>query len=189
MKKIILFLVLFGLIVPSAPSAAVMPNKAIEGMDQEPSLELIPIEKKELPPSPDLAIITGSATFQHKDGNKQALKRLFVYLCPDSIKAEIEGIRVGGRLIAEKIGEYKALFSDLVLIRGKVEAKKLHRVQSDNASTYSIANVKKGSYYLFADYLDTSSAAYWLIPVTVTDNATITITLDNTNTRELINKK
>ncbi len=172
MIKKIIFLICFSMLYSPFVNAAVKSPAAAKKTDRKTT---IPAKQ---------AKIKITVSFQAPGKKPVPLNKLDIFLCAESLKEEITGVRKTGKLLATKIGEYKALSKDLRFMAGKAHAAKVTKAITNAQGKCTLKNISPGTYVLYAGYKDESVAGYWLVPVVMSDTNKIHLNLTAQNMQE-----
>ncbi|GAB4247230.1 MAG: hypothetical protein OHK005_13330 [Candidatus Methylacidiphilales bacterium] len=146
---------------------------------------------QEPPPLPELARgVEGTARITLKQGYVNPLDGMEILICtPDAERAIIETRNAAWleRAVPHKFGDgYENL--DLVAIGLRAQDFEVVRGRTDDFGRYQI-ELPPGSYLLYGQYRSRYAAGYWLVPFEVAEHGPTKLDLDNSNMKEIFNRR
>jgi len=170
-NRIIVSLLLLALIAPAAmASTQILPMDAVK-------------EKKDAPAGADMKVTVAAAS---EKGKTVLLEGITVYLCYASVTEQFAATRKTGKILATKLGDYKAMVNDTGYLNGRAEEALIQKAQTDAQGACVLSGIQKGSYILFAAYHSDKAAGYWAVPVTVMGTKKVVVSLTGNNMQEII---
>lgn len=145
--------------------------------------------------------ITGGAWINNAAGQSEIIRGLEVALCDESKRAELMKIRDSKwekewLKVSESPGIEKSAWANywgykilpLEEMNSFVSKNAVKVATTNIDGKYTISNIPKGSYFLYAPYVTKFSKCYWVIPVNLEANQ-INIDINNSNIQEVYNNQ
>ncbi len=149
------------------------------------------VEVPVAPPLPELARgVEGTARITLRQGYVNPLDGMEVLVCTPAAERPIIEARNAAwleRAPPHNFGDgYENL--DLVAIGLRAQDFEVTRGRTDDFGRYQI-ELEPGSYLLYAQYRSRYAAGYWLVPFEVSENGVTKLDLDNSNMKEIFNRR